>query len=568
MTPLQFTRSVRSLNRLRHIARVLTQHGFGHIVAQLNLARFVPVWMLRRKTRAARVDERPSSIGRHLAEACAELGPAFIKLAQLVSTRPDIVPTEVVEELRTLQDDVPPFDTAEAMAIIAAQVGRPVEECFDWIGDTPIASGSIGQVYKARAHDGTERVVKVRRPHIEETITLDMQLLRWLAESLESLLPEARSFRPVMFVNELEQTLKRELDYVNEASATARFREAFAGVPGIRIPAVDWDLSGPSVLTLEALPGTNVDRMLERSDGEAEPIDRRLVARRLADAYVRQVFDLGQFHADPHPGNILVEPVARVGLIDFGQVGTITDELMTQLIVIVYACVNNELDVVIDTLADMGAVGRETDRGSLHRALQALLDKYHGLPIKRFDLPTVLAEFTDVVRRHDVLIPRDLMMLFKAIGTVSGVVIRLDADLDMLELLQPRLKEALSKRFSPARLARAAALVGWDMVSIARQAPRYLRQMMRRVSAGTWRLDIRHQNIDRLIRELDRSSNRLAFSIVIAAIIVGSSVVISADSALTLFGIQVQHFGAVGYLIAGILGLALSWAILRSGRLH
>ena len=233
--------------------------------------------------------------------------------------------------------------------------------------------------------------------------------------------------------------------------------------------------------------------MLERSDGEAEPIDRRLVARRLADAYVRQVFDLGQFHADPHPGNILVEPVARVGLIDFGQVGTITDELMTQLIVIVYACVNNELDVVIDTLADMGAVGRETDRGSLHRALQALLDKYHGLPIKRFDLPTVLAEFTDVVRRHDVLIPRDLMMLFKAIGTVSGVVIRLDADLDMLELLQPRLKEALSKRFSPARLARAAALVGWDMVSIARQAPRYLRQMMCRVSAGTWRLDIRHQ---------------------------------------------------------------------------
>ena len=568
MSPLQFTRSVRSLNRLRHIAKVLTQHGFGHIVAQINLARFVPVWMMRSRARAARRDQRPSTIGRHLKEVCTELGPTFIKLGQLMSTRPDIVPQEVVEELRKLQDDVPPFDTSVAMDTVARQIGRPVEECFAWIGDAPIASGSIGQVYRARAHDGTELVVKVRRPQIEETIKLDMQLLRWLAESLEKLMPELRSYRPAMLVSELEEMLTRELDYINEASATVRFAEGFEDDAGIRVPKVYWEFSGPSVLTLEALKGANVDKALNDGRSNDQPIDRRLVARRLVDCYIRQVFDLGLFHADPHPGNILIEPPGRVGLIDFGQVGRINDELMTQLVVIIYACVSNEISVVIDTFADMGAVARETDRRALHRSLQVLLDKYYGLPIKRFDLAQLFTEFTDVVRRHDVVIPRDLMMLLKAIGTMSGTVVRLDPDLDMVELLQPRLKQALSDRLSPKRLAHGSALMGWHLVNIIRQAPGQLRDLLRRLSTGSWQLDVRHHNIDRLISELDRSSNRLAFSIVIAAIIVGSSVIISADSELTLFSIKIQHFGMVGYLFAGVLGLALAWAIFRSGRLH
>ena len=568
MTPLQFTRNVRSLNRLRHIARVLTQHGFGHIVAQMNLTRFVPVWMMRSRAAPARLDERPSTIGRHLAEVCTELGPTFIKLGQLVSTRPDIVPMEVIEELRTLQDDVPPFDSSVAMGMITEQVGRPLEECFEWIGETPIASGSIGQVHPARAKDGTEVVVKVRRPQIEETIRLDMRLLYWLAESLESLMPELRVYRPTMLVTELEQMLTRELDYVNEASATARFARAFENEAGVRIPQVYWDLSGPCVLTLEALKGTNVDRLLDNRDGPGAAIDRRLVSRRLADCYIRQVFELGLIHADPHPGNILIEPPASVGLIDFGQVSIITDELMTQLIVIVYACVSNEIGVVIDTFADMGALGPDVDRHNLHRDLQTLLDKYYGLPLKRFDLATLVTEFSDVVRRHEVAIPRDFMTLLKAIGTVSSLVVRLDPELDMLELLRPRLKQTLADRFSLPRLVRGTTLVGWHLLNIARQAPGQLRQMLRRVATGTWRLQVSHENLERLIRELDRSSNRLAFSIVIAAIIVGSSVVVSADSTLTLFGIPVQHFGVVGYLIAGVLGLGLSWAIFRSGRLH
>jgi ubiquinone biosynthesis protein len=568
MTPLQFTRSVRSLNRLRRIAQVLTQHGFGHAVSQVNLARFVPARMLRRKKQAVPVDEGAPGIGRRLAIVCAELGPTFIKLGQLMSTRPDILPADVLTELRKLQDDVPPFDTSTAMQIIAEELGRPVSECYESIDKAPFASGSIGQVYRARAKDGTDLVVKVRRPGIEETIRIDMLLLDWLASSMENLMPELRPYRPVMFVAELEQALTRELDYVNEASTTARFAAVFKDDSGVRIPAVHWDLCGPRVLTLEALPGINVETLLDEPGGQERPIDRRLVARRLADSYLKQIFEFGSFHADPHPGNILVEAPANVGLIDFGQVGTVTDEFMTELIVLVYACVNNEMDLVTDTLADMGAVGSDTDRRQLHRALQSLLYKYYGLPIKRIDLGTLLNEFAEVVRRHDVVIPRDMAMLSKALGTAAGVMVKLDPELDLVELLKPRLRRTLAERFSPARLARSGTLLGWDLISIVRRAPGQLREVLRRLATGSWQLTLRHENIERLIRELDRSSNRLAFSIVLAAIIVGSSVVVSADTALTLLGLKVQYFGIIGYILAGVLGLGLTWAIFRSGRLH
>jgi ubiquinone biosynthesis protein len=567
MTPLQFTRSVRSLNRLRHIAQVLTQHGFGHIVARIDLSRFVPVQMLRRK-RVEPSIEGASALGRRLALVCSDLGPTFVKLAQMLTTRPDIVPEAVLVELESLQDEVPPFDTAVARQIIAEELGQPIEEGFTSLDETPLASGSIGQVYRATTRSGAAVVVKVRRPGIEQTIELDMQLLKWLAESLENLMPELRIYRPRMIIQEFEQTLTRELDFINEAASTARLAEAFADDPDLRIPHVFWALTGPRVLTLEALAGRNIEQLLKEEQGGEAVIDRRAVARRLLDTVLRQIFDVGLFHADPHPGNILVEPPATVGLIDFGQIGSISDEMMTQIVVLVLAAVNREIDVIIDALGDMGALGPTTDRRELQRALRLLMDKYYGLPLKRFDVGTVLSEFADVVRRQDVSIPREVVILVKALSMATGVATKLDPDLDVLELLKPRLKKTLSDRLSPPRLMRAATVSAWHLFSTVRHVPGNLREALRRLATGAWELRIKHENIDRLAQEMDRSSNRLSFAVVIAAIIVGSSIVMSTDSTDTLFGLEVQSYGLIGYLVAGILGLALSWAIFRSGRLH
>lgn len=568
MTPFQFTRGVRSLNRLRQIAQVLTRHGFGHIVTRVNLGRFVPVWMLRKKARIESTAGGETLVGRRLTLAATELGPTFIKLGQMLSTRPDIVPEAVLKELRTLQDNVPPFDTSIAMAAIAEELHRPAADCFASIDEKPIASASIGQVYKARGKNDEELVVKVRRPGIEDVIRLDLELLEWLAHSLETVMPELRIYRPTMIVTELRQLLTRELDYINEASTTSRFAAAFQGDAGLRIPRVYWDLCGPRVLTLQALPGVSLETLLSGREPPGVAVDRRLVARRLADCYLKQIFEVGMFHADPHPGNILVEPIANVGLIDFGQIGAITDEWRTDLIVMVYASINREVGVVIEALADMGALSAETDQRSLQRALEVLHDKYYGLPIKRFDLGMILTEFSDVIRRHGVVVPRDMLMLIKALSMVAAVTARLDPELDLLELVRPRLRQAIAERFSPSNVARGATLFGWHLLSIARQAPGQLRQGLRRLAAGDWRLYVRHENIDRLTNELDRSSNRLAFSIVIAAIIVGSSVVVSANTNMTVLGFSVQTLGMLGYLIAGVLGINLLWAIFRSGRLH
>ncbi len=566
MTPLQFTRSVRGLNRLRQIAQVLTQHGFGHIVAQLHLSRFVPVGVMRRRGAATPARVEGPTIGRRIAMICSELGPTFIKLGQMLSTRPDIIPADVLAELSTLQDKVPPFDTALARRTLAEEFGCPIEQCLAWMGDEPIASGSIGQVYRARGLEGTELVVKVRRPDVEDTIRLDMQVMKWLADSLESVVPETRIYRPRMLVSELEDVLTRELDYVNEASATARMTAAFAQESGIRVPEVRWDLCSRRVLVLTALEGERISSAWEAENGER--FDRRLIARRLVHAFLKQVFEVGIFQSDPHPGNLLVAPPATLGILDFGQVGSVSESLLADLTAMVYSCVNREVALVIEALADLGALGDSVDRRGLYRSLQALLDKYYGLPLKRLDLTAIVSEFSEVVRRHDVLIPREVVLLCKAIGMMAGVTAKLDPELQILELLRPRLEQAIKQQFSPRRVARGAMMSGWHVLGLLRSAPSQIRDVLRRAATGAWRLDVRHENIERLIGELDRSSNRLAFSIVIAAIIIGSSVVVSAKTELTVFDIQIHYFGIVGYLIAGVLGLALIWAIFRSGRLH
>ena len=318
---MQFTRSVRSLSRLRQMARVLTRHGFGYVVTQVNLARFVPVWMLRRVPQRKREDEGLTAVGRRIARICIELGPTYVKLGQMLSTREDLLPAEIITELRTLQDDVPPFSTEDAMAVIQQDLGRPAHEAFASIDAEPIASGSIGQAYRAVGNDGTELIVKVQRPGIAETIELDMQLLAWLAEALETVMPELAVYRPATIVAELSDALSRELDYVNEAATTARFAAAFDDDPGVRCPRVFWNLCGPSVIAIERLPGENLSTILVRASQAVSPIDRSLVGKRLVEAYLKQIFEIGSFHTDAHPGNILVEAPANIGLIDFGQVG-------------------------------------------------------------------------------------------------------------------------------------------------------------------------------------------------------------------------------------------------------
>lgn len=563
MLPTRLTRGVQNLHRLQHIARVLTQHGFGHIVDQLDLGRFVPLW-LRKKSESQPEGAPLASVGKRLRTVATELGPIFVKLGQMLAGRPDIVPPEILTELQTLQDRVEPFDSDAARRIVSEELGVPVGEAFSFLDDKPMAAGSIGQVYRATLPDGLSVMVKVRRPGIEQNVRNDIDLLNWLADALERWVPEARPYRPKTLVEEFERAILAELDYMHEAATTARLREAFAGDEDIEIPEVVWSHTTRDVLTLGALDGDNLQRALQKQDPE---LDRKRLAVRLADVFLKQFLDIGMFHADPHPGNILVKPPARIGLIDFGQAGFIGDDLIGHLLLMLIGAVNRDMDVLIDALSEMDALGPDTDTRQLARDLSSLNNKYHGQPMERLHMATIFAEVAETIRRHDISVPRDVMLMLKSLTTIWGVTLRLDPEMDLVALLRPRLSRMMRRRLAPSRLLKSGGMTAWHLMSVLKSGPGQLRQLLRTISSGKWQLNVRHENLDRLVRDLDRSSNRLSFAIVIAGLVVGSSTVVTANPQIEVLGVPLQTLGVAGYLIAAILGLGLLWSIFRSGRL-
>ncbi len=565
-------RTVKTFARLRVVAQVLSRHGFGHFVDRLQLARYLPSadWFRRDKEVEEPEIDPLAAVGNRLVRVCEELGPTFIKLGQIASTRPDIFPPQILTALEKLQDDVQPFPSDQARRILEEDTGVSVREAFKSFTDEPFASGSIAQVHRAVTHDGQEVVVKIKRPGIDQTIQLDMYVLMWMAERAEALFPELRPYRPRMIIDEFAQTIRRELDFVNEASATSRFYEAFKDDPNIRTPQVRWDLTSASALTLEYMDGVHLKDALADTGGGATTngaVNRKELARNLSECFLKQFFELGFFHADPHPGNLLVRPPADIVLFDFGMIGRIDDELVGRLVISIVAIVKKEIDVLIDVMADLGAIGRHTDRLALAGDLRQMLEKYYGLPLHRLDLVVIFRELIDTVRRNDVTLPRDFVALFKSLATVSGVVLQIDPDLNLLELLQPKLSKLMRERFSPNRILRLAGMSAWHVFSILRDAPRFIRDTMRGMGRGEFQINIKHENLDHLASELDRSSNRIAFAMLVASSIIGSTMLLSIATDFSVFGVPIRYLGFVGYAITFVMAAGLLIAILRSGKL-
>lgn len=560
-------RTVRTFARLRVIAQVLSKHGFGHFVDRLQLGGYLPTSRLfRRQKQESELEEIDplESIGRRLVRVCEELGPTFIKLGQIASTRADILPTQILAALEHLQADCPPFPPEQSKRIFRRDTGQSVSEAFSEFDEKPFASGSIAQAHRAVALDGQKVVVKIKRPGIDQTIRLDMYVLKFLAEQAEYFFPELRPFRPKLLVDEFTRALERELDFVNEASSTARFHEAFKDDPHVRTPMVRWDLTGPSTLTLEYMEGLSFREAVE---GDGPSIDRRELARHIGECFVKQFFDTGLFHADPHPGNLRIRPPDELVLIDFGMVGQMSDDMIDKLVVGIVAAVRKDVDIVIDILSEVDALGPNTDRLALTRDLRLYLEKYYGLPLQRLDMSTIFRELIETVRRHDVTLPRDFVAMFKSLAIISGVILQLDPDFNLIELLKPKLAGMVRERLSSKRLLRMAGMTAWHIGGILRDGPRLLRELIRGIGRGRFQVNIRHENLDYLASELDRSSNRLALSIIMAATIMGGSMLLSMESSVAIFGVQIRYFGLAAYALASIIAVWLVVAILRSGKL-
>ena len=561
MSIFSFQKRRHSIRRLQQILGVFARHGLGHVLARANLRRHLP-WKTAFTAHREEPPQDPESLARRVADAFQELGPTFVKLGQLLSARPDIVPPEFIMEFRKLQDHVEPFDSAVAFELIEKELGRPAGEVFAQIEEEPFAAGSIAQVYYARLVDGREVVVKVKRPDVAKVIMRDLDLMRELATLVERHVPELGVLRPRMIVDEFAETIRRELDFVNEASNTAQFHEMFAEESQLSAPQVHWDLTTGDILVLERLAGENIGGF-ERLDRLG--LSRRELARRVADAFLFQVFERGIFHADPHPGNILVDETGKLGLVDFGMVGRLDSDLKNHLAATLVAVHSRDIDVIIEVYLELGVIPTDVAVEDLRYDLGTVIDKYYGVPLRLLDARKVLFEVMALARRYEIMIPREFVLLGKAFATIGGLAQTLDPDINLSAVIRPYARKIIAERFSPKQLAHSASKTLWHVKGLLRTGPANLRTLLRKAARGDLGLQLRHTGLDHLSHELDRMSNRLAFSVVTAAIIISSGVLLANQVGPTYRGLSI--LGVVGYVVAAVFGLYLLIAILRRGRL-
>ena len=556
---MQLNRNVRSIRRYHQIITVLAGYGLGHLLEYLNLSQVVALSrrMLRRGAKAA--DLSPPE---RLRLALEELGPTFIKLGQLLSTRPDIIPAPFIQELARLQDSVPSIPFQEIRAQIEQELGVPIEERFLQLDPEAIAAASIAQVHRARLITGEEVVVKVRRPGVIEVVDTDIDILMDLATLLERHMPGSDIYDPVGVVREFAYTIRREMDLAREGHAIERIRDNFVGDPTLYFPRVYWEATAKAVLTIEYVRGIKVSDLAAI---DAAGLDRRELARRGAVAFLKMVLDHGFFHADPHPGNVLILPDNVICLLDFGMMGRLDPGVKRYLTDVLGAVVERDVDELVYTIIGAGEMEETLKLGSLKKGLADFIDGYLGIPLKEIEVGRMLLEFIDLISTFRIKIPPDLTLLVKVLVIVEGMGRELDPEFDMVGHLRPFLEEAFREKRSPVRLLKEMG-DGLDAyLGLARNLPRDIKEVLAKINRNKFRIDLEHRGLDRFSRELDRSANRLSLSLIIAALLIGSSIAMQTDRGPLLLGLPA--FAFFGYLSAGVIGLWWMAAIIRSGRL-
>jgi ubiquinone biosynthesis protein len=551
--------AIRDLPRLHEIASVLIRHGFGDLVGRAGITGALErAGQALRKTPSEPVLKLSAAARARL--ALAELGPTFVKLGQVLATRVDLLPPEWIAEFERLQSEVPPVPFETLLPQLEEALGASPLTLFRDVQPTPLGSASIAQVHAASLQDGTPVVLKVMRPGIRPKIEADVRLLGGIAALMEAEMPEVRRFQPVRMVAEFSRSIQRELDLSLEARSQQRFAENFAGDPHVVIPRIYWDYTRHNVNVqerIEGVPGTDLAGV------DAAGLDRRELARRGADAVLKMILEHGYFHADPHPGNVFYLPGNRLALIDFGMVGRLTAERRRQIVDMLSGLTQRDEGDVVEVLLEWVRDG-EVDEKHLASDIAELIFDYDSLPLKDIRLAALLQEVAAIVRRHSIVLPSDLAMLFKALISLEGLGRRLDPEFQLVSHMTPFLQRLITRRYRPRALLQSGRQHLLELASMAGRAPRDLRQLIKSVRRGHFKLEMDLKRLDRFGHQLDRSANRLTVGIVTAALIVGSSIVMTVQGGPTIFGLPL--FGFLGFTLAFLGGVWLLLSIWRSGR--
>ncbi|MBN3523567.1 AarF/ABC1/UbiB kinase family protein [Paenibacillus apiarius] len=551
---------IRHTRRYRDIAMALMRHGFGYMVEEMGLFQ---VLSLPRRLITREAPET-KTVGERIRLVLEELGPAFIKLGQLLSTRSDLFPDSVIRELVKLQDQVPPFPAHEARRIIEAELNRPIGDVFSSFDDEPVAAASIGQVHLAKLHGGEAVAIKVQRPGIHPVIERDLEIVKGLTAIAERRWAWVAEYQIPQMIAEFSKSMKAELDYNHEGRNTEKIARQFLHVQGIHIPRIYWQHTSSRVLTMEYVQGVKLSR---HEDIAAQGHDLKALAERFVHAMLHQMFIEGLFHADPHPGNLLVLDDGRLAFLDFGMVGRLNGDMKDYLSDLIISLMRQRTSGIIRAIAGLGVVPDRTDMTQLKRDLDRLRAQYYDIPFTDISLGQSLHDLFAVAQRHRITLPPDLIMLAKALITMEGVVEELDPTLSILDMAEPFGRKLLLEKYSPRRVRKKLLGGASDFLQALTDLPKQANQLARILSSGKVRVEVELPELDHALHKLDQISNRLSFSIVLLAfsiimvgLIVGSSLTRKPTLLWDVPAIE------IGFVVAAFMFLWLLYGIFKSGR--
>jgi ubiquinone biosynthesis protein len=536
----------RNLGRLSEIAQVAVRHGFGYLVE------------------GRKHDELEGSArGRHLRDMLDELGPTFVKFGQLLSTRPDIVPPDIVNELRSLQDDVRPFPFADVELTIREDLGQPIERLFTEFDETPLAAASIGQVHRATLPNGREVVVKVQRPNAPKQIEADLSLLYQAARLAKERIRALDFIDTNDIVDEFARSIRQELDYRMEGRNADAFHKDFAGHPHVAIPRVYWTYTRSRVLTLERLDGV---QLADLDFEHWSPDQRRRLAYLITETWMTMIFRNGYFHGDPHPANIMVLAPDRIGLVDFGLTGKLTDDDMSKLTRLFIDAASENIEMLPKRLGDLGVRYPKDREEQFVAELREMYYRYYGATLQEIDPIQVIREAFGLIYSMNLRLPTRFVMLDKAIATLGSVGIELYPDFNVFEVAKPYARDLMLERFTPRRVMARARRESWKLGMYAAELPHQIHDTLEQVRDGQIEVGFVHKGLDDLLAKLDTLFNRLVIALIVTGGLIGSSLIgIFAKSGPHVLGLHIV--AAFGFFLSAVLGVWLLWGVVRSGRL-
>ncbi|HXY36079.1 MAG TPA: AarF/UbiB family protein [Planctomycetaceae bacterium] len=551
--PLRF---LRNLGRSGEIAAVFVKYGFGDVVDRIRMQRYVR-WGRRVILRQRNVPESHETRARRFRRALEDLGATFVKFGQVLSTRADLIPADVIAELARLQENVRPFPGEQALEMVERELGRPASELFAVFDPKPVASASLSQVHKAIGHDGRKLAVKIRRPNVPREVERDLSLMTELAILIQNHIPEAGVFDPIGLVNQFARTIRREMNFAREGRTIEDFAKFFRNDATLFVPRVHWEFTSEAVLTMDFVEGCRID---DHAALAALGIQPAYLAANGARIFMKMAFEIGVFHSDPHPGNIRILPDGTFCLLDFGMVGVLEDNQRERLVDLFVAVTHHDVASAVHSVLQLGHAFRPVDMPMLRADVRDFIENYYGVPLEQLHVGRMLSDFAGVMLNHGIRCPADLMLLIRCLVTLEGVGRDLDPSFNLAAHLAPFVERLLSERYSPRHVLDQFIDESRSFVQLARDVPRYVGRSLEKLSKDELKVQFEHTGLDRLMAELDRSSNRVVIGLVVSALILSSALVLRS-------GTQSVWFTVPLFVLSSLLGIWLIYGVFRSGRL-